>query len=559
MGASTITGESSGVPHAHPPTSQGHPAAGASSTRPAHAAPGLSAPSGIAAPSGMTAKIVSEGITFDDVLLIPRHSAVVPSAVDTTTRLTRTLSLRVPLISAPMDTVTESALAIALAQEGGIGIIHKNMSVEAQAREVSKVKRSANGIISDPITLGPEDTVARAYELMRKHNVSGFPVTERGGTSEREQGSGGKVIGILTRRDLKFVENEATRVRDVMTSKDLVTAPPGTTLDDAERVLSKNKVEKLMLVDAEGRLAGLITMRDIERLSRYPRASVDKRGRLMCGAAVGPGQFDRVESLLAAEVDVIVVDTAHGHSENVLKTVTEIKKRYRIEVIAGNIATAQAALDLIAAGADAVKVGIGPGSICTTRVVTGVGVPQISAILDVLEGVARSGQDVPVIADGGIRLSGDIAKAIGAGADCVMLGSLFAGLDESPGEVVISQGRRFKAYRGMGSEGAMAQGSADRYKQADKLAPDGTVQVKFVPEGVEGLVAYRGSLAEFAYQLVGGLRAAMGYLGCSTIDEMRREARFCRITSAGVVESHPHDIRITKESPNYMVDAGKKE
>ncbi|MDX9911980.1 MAG: IMP dehydrogenase [Phycisphaerales bacterium] len=543
MGASTISGDSTGVPHATPSTST------SPSTR--------AAASGAAAAA--SGKIVAEGITFDDVLLIPRRSAVVPSSVDTTTRLTRNLTLRVPLVSAPMDTVTESALAIALAQEGGIGIIHKNMSVEAQAREVTKVKRSANGIIPDPITLGPDDTVARAYELMRKHNVSGFPVTERGGTSEREQGGGGKVIGILTRRDLKFVEDDSTRVRDVMTSHDLVTAPPGTTLDEAERVLSRNKVEKLMLVDDGGRLAGLITMRDIERLSRYPRASVDKRGRLMCGAAVGPGQFDRVESLLAAEVDVVVVDTAHGHSENVLKTVEEIKKRYRIEVIAGNIATAEAALDLIAAGADAVKVGIGPGSICTTRVVTGVGVPQISAILAALEGVAQSGQDVPVIADGGIRLSGDIAKAIGAGADCVMLGSLFAGLDESPGEVVISQGRRFKAYRGMGSEGAMAQGSADRYKQADKLGPDGKVQVKFVPEGVEGLVPYRGSLAEFAYQLVGGIRAAMGYLGCSTIEEMRREARFCRITSAGVVESHPHDIRITKESPNYMMETGKKE
>ncbi len=496
-----------------------------------------------------TPKIVADGVTFDDVLLLPARSAVMPADADVSTRLTTTIRLNTPLVSAPMDTVTESALAIALAQEGGIGIIHKNMPVEAQAREVAKVKRSANGVITDPVTLGPDDTVARARQLMREHNVSGFPVTEDGAHELRSKG---KLLGILTRRDLKFVEDEATRIRDVMTGEGLITGAPDTSLEQAETVLSRNKVEKLLLCDDKGNLAGLITMRDIERASRFPSACVDARGRLRCGAAIGPGQMDRLDALLAAEVDVVVVDTAHGHSENVINAVRQIKERHAIDVIAGNIATAQAAIDLVEAGADAVKVGIGPGSICTTRVVTGVGVPQITAVMNVVEGVRASGRDVPVIADGGVRLSGDIAKAIAAGADSVMMGSLFAGLDESPGELVISGGRRFKAYRGMGSEGAMNAGSADRYRQADKVDErTGRAKAKFVPEGVEGLVPYRGSLAEFVYQLVGGLRASMGYCGQPTIEAMREHARFVRVSGATVVENHPHDIRITKESPNY--------
>jgi IMP dehydrogenase len=498
-----------------------------------------------------TSKIVMEGITFDDVLLIPQHSQILPSDADTRTRLTRNISINIPLISAPMDTVTESDTAIALAQEGGIGIIHKNLSVEAQAREVTTVKRSANGVITDPITLGPDDTVGRAIELMHAHNVSGFPITEDGAEDLRSKG---KLLGILTRRDLKFADDNSTLVSEVMTKENLVTAPAGTTLSEASGFLNQHKVEKLLLVDDSGNLGGLITMRDLERLSRFPRACVDDRGRLRCGAAVGPGQIDRVEALIAAEVDVIIVDTAHGHSKGVLDSVKQIKANYDIDVIAGNIATAEAAHDLALAGADAVKVGIGPGSICTTRVVTGVGMPQVTAIMNAIEGVQRAGSDIPVIADGGVRLSGDIAKALGAGANSVMMGSLFAGLDESPGELVISGGRRYKSYRGMGSEGAMNVGSADRYGQADKLDIRGKVVEKFVPEGVEGLVAYRGPLAEFVYQLVGGVRSAMGYCGCDTIDRFRDEAKFVRVSGATVVENHPHDIKITRESPNYTHD-----
>ena len=494
------------------------------------------------------AKIVMEGITFDDVLLIPQHSGVMPTDAITTTRLTRGIEINVPLISAPMDTVTESNLAIALAQEGGIGFIHKNLSIEAQAREVATVKRSANGVITDPITLGPDDTVGRAIELMHAHNVSGFPITQDGSSELRSKG---KVLGILTRRDLKFAENHAMPVGEIMTKDNLVTGAPDTTLQQAERILNQSKVEKLLLVDDSGCLSGLITMRDIDRLSKYPSACVDARGRLRVGAAVGPNQFDRVEALIEAEVDVIVVDTAHGHSDPVIETVRAIKERYDIQVVAGNIATGEAAIELARAGADAVKVGIGPGSICTTRVVTGVGMPQVTAIMNAVQGLESIGSDVPVIADGGIRLSGDIAKAIAAGASSVMMGSLFAGLDESPGELVISGGRRFKSYRGMGSEGAMNAGSADRYRQAEKLGSSGKAQQKFVPEGVEGLVPYRGSLAEFAYQLVGGLRSAMGYCGCATIDALRANARFVKVSGATVVENHPHDIRITKESPNY--------
>ena len=506
-----------------------------------------------AAASGQGSKVVLEGITFDDVLLLPARSTVLPSEADTSTRLTNSIRLNIPLLSAPMDTVTESALAIALAQEGGIGIIHKNLPPEVQAREVAKVKRSANGVIADPVTLDPGDTVGTAVKLMRKFNVSGFPVTE--GDSQSDRRSGGRVVGILTRRDLKFVESESTLVKQVMTSTNLITAPPGTTLAEAEIILNRNKVEKLLIVDDAGNLAGLITIRDIDRLSQFPEANTDERGRLRCGAAIGVNQIDRAEALLEAEVDVIIVDTAHGHSENVLRTVAAIKERWpEVQVIAGNVATAEGARDLVLAGADAVKVGIGPGSICTTRVVTGVGVPQITAIMEACRGVAESGRDVPVIADGGVRMSGDIAKALAAGASCVMLGSLFAGLDESPGELVISGGRRYKTYRGMGSEGAMNAGSADRYGQAEKYALSDKPNIKFVPEGVEGLVAYRGPLAEFVYQLVGGLRASMGYTGCQTIERFRQDARFCRVSGATVVENHPHDIRITKESPNYTVE-----
>ncbi|MBL8765073.1 MAG: IMP dehydrogenase [Phycisphaerae bacterium] len=497
-------------------------------------APDLSTPA--------TSKIVLEGMTFDDVLLIPRYSAVVPAETETITRLSRSIPLNIPLVSAPMDTVTEAALAIALAQEGGIGIIHRNMPIEAQAREVSKVKRSANGVILDPQTLSPADTVGRARQLMAGYNVSGFPVTEGGAAK-------GKVLGILTRRDLKFVEDETTPVGEVMTSAGLITAPPGTTLDEATFILNRNKVEKLLLVDAQFRLAGLITMRDIDRLSQFPRACADARGRLRCGAAVGVDQYERAAALIAADADVLVVDTSHGHSENVLRTVRTLKQTHGIEVIAGNVATAEAARALVDAGADGIKAGVGPGSICTTRVVTGVGVPQLTAVMEAVRGVAGSG--VPVIADGGVRQSGDIAKALAAGAHAVMMGSLFAGLDEAPGETVIRHGRRYKVYRGMGSEGAMKAGSADRYQQGPEQTK---AQRKFVPEGVEGMVAYRGTLAEFVYQMVGGVRASMGYCGCRNIDEFRRDARFCKVTAATVVENHPHDIRITKESPNYIAE-----
>ncbi len=490
-------------------------------------------------PSSASApKIVGEGITFDDVLLLPARSGVVPRVADVSTRLTRNININLPLISAPMDTVTDSALAIALAQEGGIGIIHKNLSLEAQAREVYKVKRSESGVIIDPITLRPSDTIGRAREIMRLHNVSGMPITD-------EQS---RAVGILTRRDLKFLDaaGDSRPIEHVM-SKNLVTAPPHTTLEEAERILHQHKVEKLVLVNADRTLAGLITIRDIERSRLFPTSCKDPRGRLRVGAAVGVHDFERVEALIANDVDVVVVDTAHGHSENVIDTVRTIRQRYDIDIIAGNIATAEGARDLIEAGADAVKVGIGPGSICTTRVVSGVGVPQITAIMNAVSVAEAAG--VPVIADGGVRYSGDITKAIAAGASSVMIGSLFAGLDESPGQLVIWKGRRFKEYRGMGSLGAMVHGSADRYGQKDVAHPD-----KLVPEGVEGRVPYRGSLAEFVYQLVGGLRAGMGYCGTPTVAELRRNARFVRISSASVIENHPHDIAITREAPNYAVE-----
>lgn len=480
-----------------------------------------------------TGKILTEGITFDDVLLIPARSDFVPNQADTATRLTRNIRINIPIVSAAMDTVTESALAIALAQEGGIGIIHKNLPVQAQCREVIKVKRSENGIILDPVTLGSDVSVTVARKLMEEQNVSGIPIVDQG-----------KLVGILTRRDLKFLKDDSVQIDQVMTKTNLVTGPAKTTLEQAKEILQKHKVEKLLLVNDIGELAGLITMRDIDRVQQFPYAVRDQRGRLRVGAAVGVRDRDRVDQLIQAEVDVIVVDTAHGHSQNVIDMVRWIKSNYSIDVIAGNIATPEAALDLIEAGADAVKVGIGPGAICTTRVISGVGVPQISAIMNAVSVAEEKG--VPVIADGGIRHSGDITKALAAGASSVMLGSLFAGLAESPGQLVIYKGRQFKEYRGMGSIGAMIQGSADRYGQ-DKS----TQQDKLVPEGVEGRVPYRGTLSNYVYQLVGGIRAGMGYCGTRIIDELRKNARFIRISSASVSESHPHDIMITKESPNY--------
>jgi IMP dehydrogenase len=502
-------------------------------------------------------KIVQDGITFDDVLLIPARSDFVPTDADTHSRLTRAIELNIPLISAPMDTVTEAALAIALAQEGGIGIIHKNMSIENQAREVEKVKRSENGVIVDPITLPPSATIAEARRVMREYNVSGIPIVdeptisaEAPGKAQRMRNNGKppRLLGIMTRRDLKFQEDDSRKIGDVMTHENLVTAPESTTLDEAERILYQAKVEKLLLVDRENRLAGLITMRDIDKLHQFPQACKDRRGRLRVGAATGVKDFARVEALIKADVDVVVVDTAHGHSRNVIDTVREIKKNHDIQLVAGNVATAEGAKDLIDAGVDAVKVGIGPGAICTTRIISGVGVPQITAIM--LAASVAEPAGVPVIADGGIRHSGDITKAIAAGAGSVMMGSLFAGLDESPGEMIIHQGRRYKIYRGMGSMGAMIQGSKDRYGQSGVRESS-----KLVPEGVEGRVPYRGPLGDFVYQLVGGLRAGMGYCGTKNVEQLRRQARFCRVSAASMAESHPHDIAITKEAPNYSVDS----
>jgi IMP dehydrogenase len=478
-------------------------------------------------------KIKTEGITFDDVLLIPARSDFVPAEANTATKLTRNIQINIPIISAAMDTVTESALAIALAQEGGIGIIHKNLVLEAQQREVTKVKRSENGVILDPVTLSSDMSVTFARELMSEQNVSGIPIVDNG-----------KLVGILTRRDLKFLQDDSVQIRDVMTKENLVTGPAGTTLEQAKEILKKHKVEKLLLVKNSGELAGLITMRDIDRVQQFPYAVRDNRGRLRVGAAVGVKDQERVEALIEAEVDVIVVDTAHGHSKNVIEMVKWIKSKFDMDVIAGNIATPEAARDLIDAGADAVKVGIGPGAICTTRVISGVGVPQVTAIMNAVSVAEEAG--VPVIADGGIRHSGDITKALASGASSVMLGSLFAGLAESPGQLVIYKGRQFKEYRGMGSIGAMVQGSADRYGQDKSSERD-----KLVPEGVEGRVPYRGTLSNYVYQLVGGIRAGMGYCGTRTIDELRKNAKFVRTSAATVNESHPHDIMITKESPNY--------
>jgi IMP dehydrogenase len=480
-----------------------------------------------------SAKIFSQAITFDDCLLVPARSDFIPAEADTCTQLTNNISINIPIVSAAMDTVTESALAIALAQEGGIGIIHKNLSIEVQKREVAKVKRSENGVILDPVTLSPDEPVSMARDLMNEQNVSGIPIID-----------GKRLVGILTRRDLKFLKDYDVRIAEVMTKDKLVTGPANTTLEQAKEILQRHKVEKLLLVNGSGELAGLITMRDIDRVQQYPIAARDSRGRLRAGAAVGVNDYERIEALIAAEVDVLVVDTAHGHSKNVIDTVKEIKKKHYIDVIAGNIATAEAAKDLIDAGANAVKVGIGPGAICTTRVISGVGVPQVTAIMDVTSATEPAG--IPVIADGGIRHSGDITKAIAAGASSVMIGSLFAGLAESPGQLVIYKGRQFKEYRGMGSLGAMVKGSADRYGQESSAE-----RQKLVPEGVEGRVPYRGHLGEFVYQLVGGLRAGMGYCGTKNINELRTKARFVAISHASVSESHPHDIQITKEAPNY--------
>ncbi|HUO08686.1 MAG TPA: IMP dehydrogenase [Phycisphaerae bacterium] len=491
-------------------------------------------------PFDPSTKIIGEAITFDDVLLTPQRSDFVPADADCRTRLTKSIELNIPLLSAPMDTVTEASLAIALAQEGGLGFIHKNMPIDLQCREVEKVKRSENGIIFDPLTLPPDGSVAEARRIMREQNISGIPIVINGAA-----GSPGELVGILTRRDLKFHEGNDNRpVRELMTKNNLVTAPANTTLEQAEHLLNSARVEKLLLVDDKRHLVGMITMRDIDKTHQYPRACKDSRGRLRVGAAVGVKQFDRVAALIEKGVDVVVVDTAHGHSANVIDSVREIKKKFDIQVVAGNIATAEAAKDLIDAGADAVKVGIGPGSICTTRIVSGVGVPQITAIFNAMKTAGPAG--IPVIADGGVRHSGDITKALAAGASCVMMGSLFAGLDESPGELVIRRGKRFKSYRGMGSMGAMVQGSADRYGQSKVKESS-----KLVPEGVEGLVHYRGPLGDFVYQMVGGLRAGMGYCGAKTIAELRTKARFVKITAASMIESHPHDIQITRESPNY--------
>src|SRR5258705_11102335 len=501
-------------------------------------------------------KIVYDAITFDDVLLIPSRSDFIPTDADTHTKLTRSIELNIPLISAPMDTVTEAALAIALAQEGGIGIIHKNMTIENQAREVEKVKRSENGVIVDPITLPPSATIGAVRKVMREYNVSGVPIVDgdqpnpehpRRRTTGNGHGKPGRLVGIMTRRDLKFQEDDNRPIGDVMTKENLVTAPENTSLEEAERILYQAKVEKLLLVDSQNRLAGLITMRDIDKLHQYPNACKDKRGRLRVGAATGVFDFERIEKLIEADVDVITVDTTNGHSKNVLETVRQIKKHWERQVIAGNVATAEGTRDLINAGVDAVKVGIGPGAICTTRIISGVGVPQITAIFE--SALVASAAGVPVIADGGIRHSGDITKPIAAGAHCVMMGSLFAGLDESPGELVIYQGRRYKTYRGMGSMGAMIHGSKDRYGQGSV-----TESKKLVPEGVEGRVPYRGPLGDFVYQMVGGLRAGMGYCGTPNIEALRSKARFCRVSSASMAESHPHDIHITKEAPNYSVE-----
>jgi len=481
-------------------------------------------------------KIIGEGITFDDVLLVPSYSQVIPNQVDLSTRLTRTIKLNIPLMSAGMDTVTEHRMAIAMARQGGIGIIHKNMSVEEQAEEVDKVKRSENGVITDPFFLSPEHTLKDADELMSKFRISGVPITE-----------GRKLVGIITNRDLKFEEDFSRKIKECMTSKNLVTAREGITLTEAKKILAKAKVEKLPIVDDDFNLKGLITIKDIEKQIKYPNSAKDEQGRLLCGAAIGitANVLDRAAALVNAKVDVVVLDSAHGHSENVLHCVRMIKEKYpALQIIAGNVATGDATRDLIEAGADAVKVGIGPGSICTTRVVAGIGVPQISAVMDCYNVAKEHG--IPIIADGGVKYSGDITKALAAGGNVCMMGSLFAGCDESPGTFELYQGRKYKVYRGMGSIAAMEQGSKDRYFQSDAR--------KLVPEGVEGRVAYKGLVEDTVFQMLGGLRSGMGYCGAADIRTLQETGRFMKISAASLKESHPHDIHITKEAPNYSVD-----
>lgn len=482
---------------------------------------------------------IEEALTFDDVLLVPAKSSVLPREVDVTTYLTPEIKLNIPIISAAMDTVTEANLAIALAREGGIGILHKNMNIERQCEEVDKVKRSESGMIKDPVTLSPDKTVRDALELMRKYSVSGIPIVD----------STKRLVGILTNRDLRFEPNEKLRVSQLMTKDNLVTAPIGTTLEKAEKILQRHKIEKLPVVDKKGILRGLITFKDIMKKKRHPLACKDEHGRLRVGAAVGVTRdtFDRIDALTKAGADTIIIDTAHGHSTGVIKTIQEARKKFRyIQLIAGNIGTYEAAIDLINCKVDAIKIGIGPGSICTTRVIAGVGVPQISAVMNAYRAVKKLG--IPLIADGGIKQTGDVAKVLAAGAHSVMIGSLFAGVEESPGESILYEGRSFKSYRGMGSLAAMKEGSKDRYFQdaEDDIA-------KLVPEGVEGRVPYKGPLEHTIYQLVGGLRAAMGYCGVKNIEQLRKNARFVKMTSSGLKESHPHDVIITQEAPNYQV------
>ena len=481
-------------------------------------------------------KIIGEGITFDDVLLVPSYSQVIPNQINLETHLTKKVKLNIPMMSAGMDTVTEHRMAIAMARQGGIGIIHKNMSIEEQADEVDKVKRSENGVITDPFYLSPEHTLQDANELMAKYRISGVPITE-----------GRKLVGIITNRDLKFEEDFTKKIKESMTSENLITAPVGITLEEAKKILAKARKEKLPIVDEDYNLKGLITIKDIEKQIKYPLSAKDSQGRLLCGAAVGitSNVLARVDALVKANVDVIVVDSAHGHSENILRTVREIKANYPdVQLIAGNIATGEATRALIEAGADAVKVGIGPGSICTTRVVAGIGVPQITAVMNCYEVAKEYG--IPVIADGGIKYSGDMTKAIAAGADVCMMGSIFAGCDESPGTFELYQGRKYKVYRGMGSIAAMENGSKDRYFQSDAK--------KLVPEGVEGRVAYKGHVEDTVFQLIGGIRSGMGYCGAPDIPTLKENGRFVKISAAALKESHPHDIHITKEAPNYSID-----
>lgn len=482
--------------------------------------------------------IIGEGFTFDDVLLVPQYSEVTPNMIDLTTYLTKKIKLNIPMMSASMDTVTEHRMAIAMARQGGIGIIHKNMSIDTQADEVDKVKRSENGVITDPFSLNPEHTLLDAENLMRKFRISGVPIVETGSK---------KLVGIITNRDLKFETDFSKKISESMTSENLITAPTGISLEDAKRILAKARKEKLPLVDENYNLKGLITIKDIEKQIRYPLSAKDDQGRLLCGAGVGITQnmLERVDALVHAHVDVIVIDSAHGHSKNIIEAVRKVKQTYPdLQVIAGNIATAAAAIDLIEAGADAIKVGIGPGSICTTRVVAGIGVPQMTAVMECYDAAKSYG--IPIIADGGIKYSGDMTKALAGGANVCMMGSMFAGCDEAPGTFELYQGRKYKVYRGMGSIAAMENGSKDRYFQEDAK--------KLVPEGVEGRVAYKGSVEDTIFQLIGGIRSGMGYCGCPTISDLHENAKFVKISAASLKESHPHDIHITKEAPNYSIN-----